>query len=508
MLPADIPIDQRFASSYLRLPERFFARLRPAAVAKPALVKFNAALAADLGLRLDDLSKDDLAAIFSGNQLLPGSDPIAMAYAGHQFGHFVPQLGDGRAILLGEVVDREGVRRDIQLKGSGRTPFSRGGDGRAAIGPVLREYVVSEAMYALGVPATRSLAAVTTGERVFRNAALPGAVLTRVAASHVRVGTFEYFAARGDVEATRNLADYVVARHYPELGGDSRYLELLRAVMRRQAALIARWMHIGFIHGVMNTDNMTVSGETIDFGPCAFLDSYDPMTVFSSIDQRGRYAYANQPAVAQWNLTRFAETLVPLIDPDTQRAVDLATAVLGEFSVEFDQCWLSGMRRKLGLVLEEPGDLNLVRGLLDVMHKTEADFTQTFRLLCGVAGNPAAGEPVAGNPAAGDPAAGTQASAQLPPAFAPWAAEWSARLERESRAPSERAAAMRGVNPWVIPRNHRIEQVIAAAVDGDYAPFEELNEVLAQPYQERPPFAAYTSAPLPAERVIETFCGT
>jgi uncharacterized protein YdiU (UPF0061 family) len=489
MLQTDpLAVVDDLTSTYSQLPDRFYARLHPTPVAKPALIKFNGTLAADLGLHLEDVSDEGLAAIFSGNRLLPGSDPIAMAYAGHQFGHFVPQLGDGRALLLGEVVDRNGVRRDIQLKGSGRTPFSRGGDGRAAVGPVLREYLVSEAMYALGIPATRSLAAVATGEAVLRNFPVPGAVLTRVAASHVRVGTFEYFAARGDVDSIRRLADYVIARMYPDAAAAAApYLELLRMVMRRQAALIARWMHVGFIHGVMNTDNMAVSGETIDFGPCAFMDNYDPATVFSSIDHRGRYAYANQPAVGQWNLTRFAEALVPLIDSSAERAVELAGAVLGDFSGEFEQRWLAGMRRKLGLFSDETDDLQLIRGLLEVMQRSESDFTLTFRSLCAASEDPAA----------------------LPPSYAGWAAQWVARLQREPRPSGERCDAMRRVNPAVIPRNHRIEQVIAAVSErGDYAPFEELCRVLADPYRESASLAPYAAAPLPAERVLETFCGT
>ena len=321
-----------------------------------------------------------------------GADPIATAYAGHQFGQFVPQLGDGRAILLGEVIDRDGTRRDIQLKGSGRTPFSRGGDGRAALGPVLREYLVSEAMHALGVPTTRSLAAVTTGEAVLRGQRLPGAVVTRVAASHVRVGTFEYFAARGDAQAVARLADYVIERHYPEFKSAERpYLELLRAVMRRQAKLVADWMHVGFIHGVMNTDNTAISGETIDFGPCAFMDGYDPATVFSSIDSYGRYAYANQPAAAQWNMARFAETLLPLIDSDPARAVELATTAVNSFAEEFENSWLAGMRSKIGLVTHEAGDAQLVQELLDLMHRNGSDYTLTFRRLCEAAEHRGAG---------------------------------------------------------------------------------------------------------------------
>src|SRR3984957_19031717 len=345
---------------YADLPERFFARVDPMPVAKPQLLRFNHALGAELGLGYGGLDAEALAGLFSGNVMPQGAEPIAMAYAGHQFGHFVPQLGDGRAVLLGEVLDGAGVRRDIQLKGSGRTRFSRDGDGRAALGPVLREYLVSEAMHALGIPSTRALAAVATGETVFREGPLPGAILTRVAASFVRVGTFQYFAARNDVDAVRQLADYVIQRHYPEAGMDGQpYLALLRAVTEAQASLIAQWMLVGFIHGVMNTDNMAVSGETIDFGPCAFVDSFDPAAVFSSIDSQGRYAFGNQPPPPVWNLARFAETLLPIIDPDPERAVELATAVIGSFSEKFADAWLAGLGGKLGLSMREDGDAAL-----------------------------------------------------------------------------------------------------------------------------------------------------
>src|SRR5271156_1294283 len=372
-----------FSNSYAALPARFFARVDPAVVADPRLVKFNGALASELGLEWQSLDEATLAAIFAGNVVPVGADPIATAYAGHQFGQFVPQLGDGRALLLGEVIARAGSRRDIQLKGSGRTPFSRSGDGRAALGPVLREYLVSESMHSLGIPTTRALAAVTTGEPVFRGAQLPGAIVTRVAASHVRVGTFEYFAARGDTEAVRRLADYVIDRHYPELASADRpYVELLAAVTRRQAALVAGWMCVGFIHGVMNTDNTAISGETIDFGPCAFMDAYDPATVFSSIDGMGRYAYANQPPAAQWNLARFAETLLALIDADANRAVEAAGAEIDAFSAHFATHWLSGMRRKFGLLTPLEGDLELVQAWLDTMRRNDCDYTLTFRRLC------------------------------------------------------------------------------------------------------------------------------
>ena len=487
------------SSGYARLPERFFARLDPVPVAAPRLIRFNRALAADLGLPAGGIDDAELAAIFSGNVLPEGALPIAMAYAGHQFGGFVPQLGDGRAILLGEATDRAGVRRDIQLKGSGRTPFSRNGDGRAALGPVIREYLVGEAMHALGIPATRALAAVASGETVHRERPLPGAVFTRVAASHVRVGTFQYFAARGDLEAVRLLADYVTLRHFPELGA-GQYLALLREVMDRQARLIANWMCVGFIHGVMNTDNMAVSGETIDFGPCAFMDSYDPAAVFSSIDSGGRYAYSNQPRAAQWNLARFAETLLALIDPEEARAVELATAEIARFPSIFEAYWLAGMRRKLGLASAEAGDSDLVRALLETMHAGEADFTLTFRRLC---------EDAAGQPAAGSPAAGARSSFAQPAAFDAWAELWVSRLAREAATPALRAAAMRRANPAYIPRNHRIEQAIEAAVEGaEFAPFDKLDAVLARPFETQDGCEAFAQAPRPAERVLQTFCGT
>lgn len=484
-------------ATYGQLPAQFHTRVDPTAVANPRLIKFNRELAAELELEVEGLTDDVLAAIFSGNLAVPGSRPIAMVYAGHQFGQFVPQLGDGRAILLGEARDRSGRRRDIQLKGAGRTPYSRNGDGRAAVGPVLREYVLSESMHALGIAATRALAAVATGEVVFRERPRPGAILARVAASHVRVGTFQYFAARGDTQATKQLADYVIERHYPEASGADRpYLELLRSVVRGQAALVADWMNVGFVHGVMNTDNMAVSGETIDFGPCAFLDTYDASTVFSSIDLGGRYAYSNQPAAAQWNLARFAETLLPLIDAASDRALELAAGTVGGFSGEFAARWLAGMRRKLGLFSEEKDDAMLAQALLDAMQKGGADFTLTFRRLCAAAESDAADELV--HSTFTDPATSRQ-----------WVAAWRSRLAREPQTPSARAAGMRAANPAVIPRNHRIERVIAAAVEhGDYEPFEELCLVLSRPYEHQPSFAVYENPPLPEERVLQTFCGT
>lgn len=477
-----------FDNSYAHLPARFAARVAPSASVAPRLIAFNAPLAKELGL--DDLPTDDQARarLFSGLDLPEGAEPLAMAYAGHQFGHFVPQLGDGRAILLGEVVGRNGVRYDIQFKGSGQTPFSRRGDGRAALGPVLREYIVSEAMAAMGVPTTRSLSAVLTGEIVQRETELPGAILTRIARSHLRVGTFQYFAARQDVEALRTLTDYALARHYPaQAENEAPALALLRSVVAAQSRLIAHWMSIGFIHGVMNTDNMTISGDTIDYGPCAFMDVYHPNTVFSSIDEHGRYAYANQPRIAQWNLARFAETLLPLIDGDPEKAVTIATEALNDFGALFETAFLDRMRAKLGLTIVRPGDLDLVQGLLTAMAKGEADFTLTFRDLSG-----------------GEPAR----QFNDPSLFEAWAPEWRARLAEEGATPASRAGAMQAANPWVVPRNHRIEAVIQSAVAGDFAPFYEMNAALAQPFTELPAFSRYTQAPQPHERVERTFCGT
>jgi uncharacterized protein YdiU (UPF0061 family) len=489
---APIPFD----NSYARLPEHFFARANPTPVAEPWLIKFNRPLAEELGLDADRLERNG-AQVFSGNSLPEGAEPLGMAYAGHQFGQFVPLLGDGRAILLGEVIDKKGMRRDIQLKGAGKTPYSRRGDGRAALGPVLREYIVSEAMHALGIPATRALAAVVTGEPVYRERVLPGAVFTRVAASHIRVGTFQFLAARGDNESVKTLADYVIDRHYPQIKGDERpYLALLEAVAGAQAALIARWLCVGFIHGVMNTDNCAVSGETIDFGPCAYLDAYEPSKVFSSIDQGGRYAYASQPAIGQWNVARLAETLLPFLDPEPSEAVNLANDVIAGYGPRFQTHWLTGMKAKIGLIGEEDGDLDLVQGLLTLMKEGQADFTLTFRRLADVAESDAAQDTFA-------------ALFRDPAAIAPWLDEWRARLSRESATPHERVRAMRKVNPAYIPRNHRIEQAIRAAEDdGDFSLFEALLSVLANPYEDQPRFAAYAAPPTPSEEVFRTFCGT
>ena len=486
-----------FSNSYARLPRHFFARVDPAPAPKPRLIAFNDALASELGFNAQGREPDELAAVFAGNVAPPGAEPIAMAYAGHQFGSFVPQLGDGRAILLGEVLDRNGRRRDIQLKGAGKTPFSRGGDGRAALGPVLREYLVSEAMHALGIPTTRALAAVTTGQPVYRDRPLPGAVLTRIASSHIRVGTFEYFAARGDREAVERLADYVIDRHFPQARDAERPgLALLQAVAERQAQLIARWMHVGFIHGVMNTDNTALSGETIDFGPCAFMDGYDPASSFSAIDEFGRYAYVNQPAIAQWNLARFAETLLLLLDPNPDRAVELANEAISTFAERYQEHWLAGMRKKLGISGDEDGDLDLVRDLLQAMHGNAADFTLTFRRLCA---------------AAEDEAADIEARGLFadPGVYDRWARRWRSRLAADGREPRARAKAMRDVNPAFIPRNHRVEQALEAALDrGDFSPFAELLTVLSRPYEDHPDFAEYAEPPQTGQRVFRTYCGT
>ncbi|HET9018383.1 MAG TPA: YdiU family protein, partial [Acetobacteraceae bacterium] len=440
-----------FDNTYARLPERCFARLGPTRVAAPHLLRLNAALAGTLGLDPAALSGPDGVAMLAGNHVPAGAAPIALAYAGHQFGQFVPQLGDGRALLLGEVVGRDGARRDIQLKGSGPTPFSRRGDGRAALGPVLREYLVSEAMAALGVPTTRALAAVATGEAVYREAALPGAVLTRVAARHLRVGTFQYFAARGDVEALRALTEYALARHYPDAAqADNAAVALLEAVIGRQASLVAHWLLIGFVHGVMNTDNCAISGETIDYGPCAFLDAYHPETVFSSIDRGGRYAFGNQPTIARWNLVRLAEALFPLLGADEDSAMTAARAALEGFRPRFEAAYHAGLRRKLGLFTERAEDAALADDLLSAMAANGADFTLTFRRLCDAAADPAAD-------------AGLRTLFAEPAACDAWIARWRDRLAPDPQTPSARRTAMRAANPAVIPRNHLVQQALDAA---------------------------------------------
>ena len=464
-----------FDNSYARLPEGFFARLNPTPVPDPRLIALNRPLADRLGLPADWLAGPEGLSVLAGNARAPGSDPIAMAYAGHQFGGFVPQLGDGRALLLGEVVAPDGARFDIQLKGSGPTPFSRRGDGRAWLGPVLREYLVSEFMAAAGVPTTRALAAVATGDTVWRETARPGAVLTRVAASHIRVGTFEYFAVRGDIPRLRALTDHVIARHHPGAEGP---LALLDAVIAAQAATIARWMALGFVHGVMNTDNMAVSGETIDYGPCAFIDGFNPDAVFSSIDAQGRYRWSEQPQIAVWNLAQLASCLIPLMGEE-EAAITAATRSVHAFPALYQAEWLARFGEKLGIAAE-PRDRALIERLLAIMAEQRADFTRVFAGL---------GQGAAARDEFADPAP-----------FDAWARDWQARGPEPAR--------MARANPRRIPRNHRIEQAIEAAVGGDLAPFARLLEAVSHPFEERPEWDDLARAPLPAERVHRTFCGT
>ena len=468
----------RFDNSYAALPAGFYSRLDPTPVKAPRLLAFNDDLAAVLGISRTDLP--DLAATFAGNAIPDGAAPLAQLYAGHQFGNWNPQLGDGRAILLGEVVGTDGQRRDIQLKGSGPTPYSRMGDGRAWLGPVLREYVVSEAMHALGIPTTRALAAVETGEPVFREqGALPGAVLTRIASSHLRVGTFQIFAARGEIAHLKTLTDYAIARHYPQAQGP---MGLLTAVRDAQAKLIAQWMSVGFIHGVMNTDNCAISGETIDYGPCAFMDVYHPNTVFSSIDQFGRYAYSNQPDIVVWNLAQLATALIQQTD-DKNAAVEEATAIVHAMPDLIRSHWAEIFLRKIGIMHAQDGDVDLVTDLLQRMAENQADFTNTFRSLTGDAARDQFTDPAA---------------------FDQWAKGWRARIAREA----DPVSVMTATNPAFIPRNHRIEQMIEAAVAGDYALFEQLIAVLAKPYLDQPDHADLTRAPTSDEIVPATFCGT
>lgn len=487
-----------FDNSYARLPEGFFARVQPAVAPAPRLLMLNRPLAVELGLDPDALQGPDGVAMLSGLHLPENAEPIAMAYAGHQFGSFVPQLGDGRAILLGEVVDRLGRRRDIQLKGAGRTPFSRGGDGRAALGPVLREYLVSEAMAALGIPTTRALAAVATGAPVLRDAILPGAILSRIAASHLRVGTFQFFAARGDGEALAQLTRYAITRHDPAAAdAPVPARAFLEGVVARQAALVARWLLVGFVHGVMNTDNCSISGETIDYGPCAFIDAYDPAAVFSSIDQFGRYAYGQQPAIAQWNLARLAECLLPLMGADDEEALAFAQDAIGPgFASRFAQAYEDGLRRKLGLATAQDGDKALASALLDRMAANRADFTLVFRRLCAAAADPAADAPV-------------RDLFVDPTAFDTWAADWRSRLEGEGGEPGARASAMRACNPAIIPRNHRVEAALVAAVErDDLGPLQALAAALADPYADRAADDPDVAPPPTAAVPYRTFCGT
>jgi uncharacterized protein YdiU (UPF0061 family) len=492
-----IPFDNHFA----RLGEPFFMKVRPTPVTRPTLIKFNVELARELGMSVNGTDEAELADIFSGNTLPPGAEPLAMAYAGHQFGQFVAQLGDGRAIWLGELCAADGMRFDVQLKGSGRTAYSRGGDGRAALGPVLREYLVSEAMHRLGVPTTRALAAVATGDQVARERPLPGGVITRVARSFIRVGTFEYFASRGDVEAVKKLADYVIERNYPALAGaEQPYVVLLAQVITRQAELIAQWMQFGFIHGVMNTDNMSVAGETIDYGPCAFMDGYRHERVFSSIDRQGRYAYSSQPGIGLWNLIRLAETLLPLLAIDGSEAVKIAERYLETYKDQYESAWLAGMRAKLGLTAgagSDEEDRGLVGSLLDVMDASEADFTLTFDHLGRLGADPSGHDEEA-----------CKLFAQREQ-FVDWLAKWRERLKRETQGDAARQAGMQAVNPVYIPRNHQIEAAIRAAEDrGDFSVFHELHALLQDPYVEQPGKERFRLPPEPEEMVTRTFCGT
>jgi len=490
-----------FNNRYVTLGQAFYVKTQPTPVASPTLIKFNDALAQKLGLSTDGVDANYLAAVFSGNTVPQGAEPLAMAYAGHQFGYFSPQLGDGRAILLGEISDAEGNSFDVQLKGSGRTYYSRGGDGRAALGPVLREYLVSEAMARLGVPTTRALAAVATGEPVAREQLLPGGVITRVARSFVRVGTFQYFAARGDVDAVKSLADYVIARNYPEVADAGNvYSALLDAVIGRQARLIAQWMQLGFIHGVMNTDNMSIAGETIDYGPCAFMDAYAHDRVFSSIDRNGRYAYKSQPGIGLWNLTRLAESLAPLLAKDTQEAIEIAQALLYSFQPQYEAAWLDGMRAKCGLTAQadrDEADRSLIEGLLNAMADNNADFTLAFYYLSQLKAQPGPNDEAC------------RALFDAPAQFDEWLGQWRQRLQSETLDDKARQDAMRAVNPVYIPRNHQIEAAIRAAEDhGDFSVFHDLHAVLQYPYLRQVGNERYQLPPKPEEVVCKTFCGT
>ncbi|RUS63139.1 YdiU family protein [Pseudorhodobacter sp. E13] len=497
MTSPEPPFGFAFDNSYARDLQGFYVEWQGARHPDPQVIRINEALARELGLDPAALATSDGAKVLTGAVAPAGAQPLAMAYAGHQFGGFSPQLGDGRALLLGEVLDQSGARRDIHLKGSGRTPFSRGGDGKAALGPVLREYLMGEAMQALHIPTTRALAACTTGEQILRDSGPEqGAVLARVAASHLRVGTFQFFAARGENDKLLQLMQYTIARHHPDLRDlpvPEAALALLRRTVALQSRLVAQWMAVGFIHGVMNTDNMALSGETIDYGPCAFMDAYDPATVFSSIDRQGRYAYGNQPGIARWNLARFAETLLPFLDPDDDTAIRIATEAIDGFSDIYEADWLAQMRPKLGLTTAEDGDFALAYAFLKALEGQGADYTNSFRAL---------GDVVLGD------AAALRAQVTDPEALRDWQEEWQARLARDPLTPKARAAAMNAVNPLYIPRNHLVEGALAAAKAGDMAPFDLLLSVLSAPFAAvagQEPFAQ----PAPDSFAnFRTFCGT
>ena len=475
-------------STYAELPQVLFSKSSPTPVRQPEVVIFNEKLADDIGLNLTGMSKEVRTDLFAGNFVPEGTEPFAQAYAGHQFGNFT-MLGDGRAIVLGEHQTPSGQRLDLQLKGSGRTPYSRGGDGRAALGPMLREYIISEAMHALGIPTTRSLAVVTTGEKVYRQTELSGAILTRIAGSHIRVGTFEFTSLQEDKKVTQALLDYLIDRHFPEIKEkENQPFALLEAVIHQQAELITHWMRVGFIHGVMNTDNMALSGETIDYGPCAFMDTFAPDTVFSSIDHKGRYAYANQPYIAQWNLARLAESLLPLMDGEKEEIIAMAEDLLNSFEQVYKNKWLSMMGSKLGLSRVDNEDEKLITDLLEWMHQNSADFTNTFRDL---------------------------SKEKLPEEelyksknFTNWRARWQDRIEKEELDWEASFALMKSVNPAVIPRNHKVEEALQAGEEGDITPFHNLISALDMPYEEGDHLLPYQAPPQPGEKVLQTFCGT
>ncbi len=487
-----------FDNSYARLPDGFVSHQLPTPVPAPELFALNRELAAALGLDPDWLAGAEGLAMLSGNRLPAGAQPVAMGYAGHQFGQWVPRLGDGRALLIGEVIDRDGVRRDLQLKGSGPTPYSRRGDGRSSIGPVVREYLASEFMHALGIPTTRALAAVSTGERVARQRTEPGGILCRVASSHVRVGTFEFFARNGNNEAVRVLADYVIDRHYPDCReSDHPYAAMFSAILRRQARLIADWLRVGFIHGVMNTDNCSVVGETIDYGPFGFIDQFDPATVYSSIDVGGRYAYNQQPAIAHWNLARLAECLLPLLAEDRQAAVDMANECLKEFPEAFEAAFHPALAAKIGLTAQSAENVQLALDLMDVMRDGQADMTLVFRELCNLPTETS------------DQDQRMQALFAQPAAFDAWAQRWRQRLAAEARDEAERQASMRQVNPAFILRNHLAQQAVDAAIERlAFEPMRRLHSVLSRPFDDQPDAAELATPPRPEERVLTTFCGT
>ncbi len=481
-------IGWHFDNTYSRLPKAMSSQLNPIPVKNPKLTIFNHGFSKELGLDFSSLNNSQIASIFSGNLLPKESKCIAQAYAGHQFGYFT-MLGDGRAILIGEHLSKNNKRFDIQFKGSGKTPYSRNGDGRAALGPMLREYIVSEAMHSLGIPTTRSLAVVKTGENVIRETPLPGAILTRVAASHIRVGTFQYVTATEDEKNLKTLFDYTIDRHYPKIK-DSKTpaIDLLKIVMKKQIKLVVDWMRVGFIHGVMNTDNMAISGETIDYGPCAFMDAYDPETVFSSIDHNGRYAYFNQPDITKWNLARFAETLLPLIDKNKDKAIKIATEIINNFDEIYKKNWLEMMRKKLGLIGEKNNDEKLINNLLSLLYEQKADYTNTF---CSLMNEDVQNDKIFNNKE-----------------FIDWHQKWKERLAKNTNSTEESFKLMRSVNPIVIPRNHKVEEVLEAANKDDLNPFHDFLKVLEKPYENQSKTNNYQSPAPPSEKKYQTFCGT